>query len=102
MENYELKKHLNNDNIISKVIWKTFYDASVSGTAVPMQWLLSNLAILYKRVIAGDIIAVEGKEFVLKRETFKDIVEREFYDVLFSDIKKIGQSGQRDGIDHPE
>ena len=88
MDNNELKKHLEKDSKLSIEIWDSFYQASIYGTATPMQWLISNLTILYKRVLAGDIIYVENKNFTIDKTSFKNIIETEFYDISLSDIEK--------------
>lgn len=76
----KLKEHLEKDSKISIKIWDSFYQASVYGTATPMQWLISNLAILYKRVLLGDTIYIENKNFIIDKTSFKNIIETEFYD----------------------
>jgi len=89
MENEELEKHLISDFIISKDIWKLFSDAYGYDNAASINWLIKKLLILYKRVLKGDMISVDNKDFILNKNTFQKIIEKEFCNISMSDIEEL-------------
>jgi len=99
MENKELEKYLSTEVMISRNIWKLLNDANGDDNAASIVWLIKKLLILYKRIVSGDTISVEGKEFILNKSTFKSVIEQEFYNISISDIEEEHKNGHRDGID---